>query len=92
MAFRSMMTSLLNIETRVDNHTQVVSQEQASFFQRNRSIMGYRSSNTDALDEGGAKLSDAELDSLKVNEKLIVLQVESLIKLANGPINDELKN
>jgi hypothetical protein len=74
--FRSMLTSMLNIETRFEQHRRIIDKEQASFFdklalnaQRRRG-----NQNTD-LEENGMKLGETELSLMKTNERLIVYQM-----------------
>ena len=64
--FRSMMSVIINIETRFDQHRKTMTKEMASPY-RNKSRTPEK--RTKKYEE---KLSEAEMYSLKINEKLIV--------------------
>jgi len=83
---RSMMTTLINLETRFEQHRKIINKEQTSYL-ANLNLKKRNSSKTPERHtkkfQEESKLSELELLQMKTNEKLIVYQIHGIILTKN---------
>lgn len=89
-SIHEILQTLINIQSRFIIHRHHVKNEENNFF--NRLALRKNKGKEYHIDPSGGRMSDAEYQQVRINEKLIVNLIEKVIKVENQLINNEISN